>query len=167
MLHIFAGNLKTRGLDRSLCVPFSHTVMCLLSILRITRNSRWMGKDWSPFWPLSLHHRLIVCWLFLPRPTPKPAIHTATKKIYNIIKKILLFICLPLLHFIDISLAYSHLASPSPRRRWHHFFPLFIPFAFPYAFIEDNALDRWGGVLTLFLFTLKKSPDWKEISYTL
>jgi len=69
-LHIFTGSWRLVGLDRSLCAPFSHTVLWLLLILRTTRNSKWMGKDWSPFWPLSLHHRLIVCWLFLPRHTP-------------------------------------------------------------------------------------------------
>jgi len=94
------------SLDRLLCAPFSHTVLWLLSILRTTWNSKWMGKGWSLFWPLSLHHPLIVCWLFLTHRTPD-----RSHPHYNLEKKLyFLFICLPLLYFFWTFL--------SPIRAW-------------------------------------------------
>jgi len=48
-LHIFAGKLKTRYLDHSLCAPSFHTMLWLLLILRVIWNSKWMGKDCTIF----------------------------------------------------------------------------------------------------------------------
>ena len=74
------GSWKFVGLNHSLCAPSSHMVMWLLSILRVIQNSKWMGKDLSHFWPLSLRHRLKLCWVFRSVIHLIIAIHTATKK---------------------------------------------------------------------------------------
>ena len=122
-----------------------------MSILRTTRNLKWMGKDWSPFWPLSLHHRLIVCWLLLSRHTPNPAIHAATKK-----KIYLLFICLPLLYFLHFFRLFALGRPESTKAVTSFLHPISCIYIYM-TFIEDNALDRWGGANIFFFILLKKN----------
>jgi len=74
---------KIVGLDHSLCAPSSHMVLWLLSILRVIRNSKWMGKNWSHFWPLSLRPRLKLCWVFSLRHTLDHRHPHTTKKSVN------------------------------------------------------------------------------------
>jgi len=146
------GSWKLVSLDHSLW---------LLLILRVIRNSKWMGKDWSSFWPLSLRPRLKLCWVFSLVIHLTIAIHTPPKESVNknffilIVYMLTPFILVYTLFgnfFFSLSLRLFALSRPESTETVISFLLPIYCICIYMTSTEDNAIIGVGGANILSLY---------------